>query len=402
MASHDESVVIVGAGPCGLAITRQLRHECGIDALVVDRTDAPASSWRNRYDGFRLNTCGWWSHLPGQRIPLRYGRWPTRDDMVAYFDDYVRRQHLRLSLSCNVIRVDEKGCGWRLETGGAPMTATAVVIATGNYHTPELPGWPGIDTFSGEVLHSEHYQNAQPFTGRDVLVAGAGNSATDIALQLCDGVARRVRMAVRTPPHFVPRSAAGIPVDALSPVFERLPVKVLDQAAALMRRVWFGDLRRQGLPVPPKGIYSALLTDEQIPTIGDELVTQVKAGRIEIVPAVESFDGDSVVLSDGSALTPDVVIAATGYRRELEPLVGHHGVLDDAGRPKANGLPRAAPGLWFAGYDEPLIGPLRSFRLQASPIARDIAAYLRESDENHWSSTRSTASVRGRRSLNQA
>ncbi|HEX2213512.1 MAG TPA: NAD(P)-binding domain-containing protein, partial [Mycobacterium sp.] len=281
------------------------------------------------------------------------------------------------------------------------ITAAAVVIATGNYHTPALPEWPGIEAFSGEVLHSEHYRNATPFAGRDVVVAGAGNSATDIALQLSDGVARRVRMAVRTPPHLVPRSAAGIPVDAFSAAFERLPVPVLDRAAALMRRVWFGDLRRQGLPAPRTGIYTALLTDEQIPTIGDELVPHIKEGRIEIVPPVQAFDGDSVVLSDGSSLAPDVVIAATGYRRGLEPLVGHHGVLDDEGRPKVNGLPCAAPGLWFAGYDEPLIGPLRSFRVQASPIACDIAGHLGGSDEHHCRSTRSTASERDRRSLNE-
>ncbi len=399
--ARDAAVVIVGAGPSGLAIARQLRHECDVEALVVDRADAPVSSWRNRYDGFRLNTCGWWSHLPGQRIPLPYGRWPARDDMVDYFDDYVRRQQIRLALGVNVIQVDRKQGGWRLLTGDGSLSAVAVVIATGNYHTPTLPDWPGIKTFTGEVLHSEHYRNAEPFAGRDVLVAGAGNSAADIALQLSAGVARRVRMAVRTPPHLVPRSAAGIPVDTFSAAFQRLPVPVLDQAAALMRRVWFGDLRRQGLPAPRTGIYSALLTDEQIPTIGEELVPHVKAGRIEIVAAVESFDGDNVVLADGSLLTPDAVIAATGYRRGLEPLVGHHDVLDDEGRPKVNGLPSAAPGLWFAGYDEPLIGPLRSFRQQATPIARDIAQYLGESDEPHWPSTRSTESERDRRTLNE-
>jgi len=90
----DERVVVVGAGPCGLGIAHQLKHEQGIDALVVGRADAPAAAWRNRYDGFRLNTCGFWSHLPGQRIPRRYGRWPKREDLVDYFDDYVRRQGL--------------------------------------------------------------------------------------------------------------------------------------------------------------------------------------------------------------------------------------------------------------------------------------------------------------------
>jgi cation diffusion facilitator CzcD-associated flavoprotein CzcO len=208
-------------------------------------------------------------------------------------------------------------------------------------------------------------------------VAGAGNSGTDIALQLSDGVAARVRMSVRTPPHLVPRATAGLPIDALSPLFARLPVGLLDRAAALMQRLWFGDLSPAGLPAPEQGIYTALLRDGHIPTIGDELAARVKEGRIEIVPAIESFDAGEIVLADESRIAADAVIAATGYRRGLEPMVGHLGVLDDDGRPLVNGLPGAAPGLWFAGYDEPLIGPLRSFRRESGRVAADVARYLR-------------------------
>src|SRR3954453_4036573 len=105
----EERVVVVGAGPCGLAIARQLKHQQRIAALVVDRAAAPVAAWRNRYDGFRLNTCGFWSHLPGQHIPRRYGRWPKRDDMVSYFDDYVRRQRVRLALGVTVERLNRGG-----------------------------------------------------------------------------------------------------------------------------------------------------------------------------------------------------------------------------------------------------------------------------------------------------
>jgi putative flavoprotein involved in K+ transport len=288
----------------------------------------------------------------------------------------VRRQGLRLALGVTVERLNRDGDRWRVVTDGQELTAKAVIVATGNYHTPMLPSWPGRQTFGGEVVHSACYRNAWPFSERDVLVVGSGNSATDIALQLSDGVARRVRMAVRRPPHLVPRSAAGVPVDAFSAVFSRLPVPLLDNAAKVMQRLWFGDLAHAGLPVPKQGIYTALLQDGRIPTMADELVRHVEDGRIEIVAAVRSFDGAAVVLTDGTAVEPDAVIAATGYRTGLQPLVGHLGVLDDAGRPVANGLPSAAAGLWFAGYEEPLIGPLKSFRLQASAVAADVVRYL--------------------------
>jgi cation diffusion facilitator CzcD-associated flavoprotein CzcO len=233
-----------------------------------------------------------------------------------------------------------------------------------------------MEGFTGDVVHSADYRNAKRFAGLDVLVVGSGNSATDIVPQLCDGVARSVTMAVRATPHLVPRSAAGIPVDAFSPAFSRLPVPVLDRAAAVMQRAWFGDLSDRGLPTPTDGIYTALLTDGRIPTIGDQLVPRIKDGRVRVVGAVESFDAGRVMLADGTSVEPDVVIAATGYRRGLEPMVGHLGVLDADGRPVSNGLPSAATGLWFAGYDEPLIGPLKSFRLDASPLAADVARYV--------------------------
>ncbi|MGE2833164.1 flavin-containing monooxygenase [Mycobacterium sp. SMC-4] len=374
-AAAGEDVVIIGAGPTGLAVARQLGQH-GIDALILDRADAPASAWRTRYDGFRLNTCGFWSHLPGQPIPVRHGRWPGRDEMIAYFDDYVRRQRLRLRLGVNVTRLERDGARWRLETDAETCYASAVLVATGNYHTPWVPPWDGSDGFTGDLLHSAEYRNAEAFTGCDVLVVGSGNSATEIALQLSDGVARRVAMSVRTPPHLVPRSAAGLPVDALSPVFRRLPVPVLDRAADLMQRLWFGDLSGYGLPRPGRGLYSALLREHRIPTIGDRLVPRVKTGRVEIVAAVTGFDGPRVLLADGSEVRPDVVIAATGYQRGLEPVVGHLGVLTGHGLPVSNGTRSAAAGLWFLGYAEPLIGPLRALRHQAGPVAREMAAYL--------------------------
>ena len=101
-----DSAVIIGAGPAGLAVARELQHRRRISALVVDKAAAPAVSWRNRYDNFRLNTNGFLSHLPGQRIPLTAGRWPTKEDMVRYFDHYVARQHIALMLGCAVHRID--------------------------------------------------------------------------------------------------------------------------------------------------------------------------------------------------------------------------------------------------------------------------------------------------------
>jgi hypothetical protein len=96
---------------------------------------------------------------------------------------------------------------------------------------------------------------------------------------------------------------------------------------------------------------------------------------VEIVAAVEALDGPDVILSDGSRIQPDAVIAATGYARGLGPLVGHLGVLDEGGDPTPSGAdthPHAS-GLHFVGYRTPLYGQLRGIRLDAKRMAQAVA-----------------------------
>ena len=110
----------------------------------------------------------------------------------------------------------------------------------------------------------------------------------------------------------------------------------------------------------------------QAAVFDDGFVAAVKAGRIEIVAAVEDFDGPDVLLADGARIQPEAVIAATGYRRGLEDLVGHLGVLDDDGIPLLSGGSEhpAARGLFFNGYRAELSGQLRLMRPDARAIAR--------------------------------
>src|SRR5205085_9088024 len=106
------------------------------------------------------------------------------------------------------------------------------------------------------------------------------------------------------------------------------------------------------------------------------IVDAVRRGRVEVVAAVEGFDGADVLLADGTRIAPDVVIAATGFRAGLDALVGHLGVLTPRGLPqKTDGEP-ALPGLWFVGFVPTLGGQLREGSIAARKVAAALAAQL--------------------------
>lgn len=86
-----------------------------------------------------------------------------------------------------------------------------------------------------------------------------------------------------------------------------------------------------------------------------------------------------MLLADGSRAQPDAVIAATGYRCGLEPLVGHLSVLDARGKPLVHGADQhpGAPGLFFTGFRFELSGQLRLMRFDARAIARAATRQLK-------------------------
>jgi cation diffusion facilitator CzcD-associated flavoprotein CzcO len=372
---ESRDVVIVGAGPAGLA-TGELLRCAGVRALLLERGAEPGAAWRGRYDRLRLHTPRLLSALPGARIPRRYGRWVARDDLLRYFNDYARNLDVRVHTT--VERLERDGDAWLVETTDGPIRAQDVIVATGYSGTPHIPDWPGRDSFAGELIHSSEYRNPEPFRGRDVLVVGTGNSGAEIAHDVADGGAARTRLAVRTPPQIVRRSTAGIPAQLIGMAIKHLPPHWVDPISMRQRKLTIPDLSAQGLPRPEQGIRTSFIRTGTTPILDVGIVAAVKHGRVEIVAAVESFDGAAdVVLADGSRIRPDAVIAATGYDVGLEEMAGHLGVLDERGFPtETDGTP-VLPGLWFVGFKPTLGGQLREGSIAARKVAEAVAAARR-------------------------
>ena len=109
-----------------------------------------------------------------------------------------------------------------------------------------------------------------------------------------------------------------------------------------------------------------------IPIVDVGLAEAVKEGHVRVVPALTGFEDRAAVLDDGSRVEVDAVIAATGFRTGLEPLVGHLGVLNGNGRPLVRDVeePAGGPGLHFVGFEVTLGGTLRRAGIEAKQLAR--------------------------------
>jgi cation diffusion facilitator CzcD-associated flavoprotein CzcO len=327
------------------------------------------ASWRGRYDRLRLNSSRWTSQLPGARYARGTGVFPPRDAVVRYLEDYASSRALDVRFNTSVERIDRDGDLWRLRTSTGDVSARHVIVATGHNHTPYVPSWPGREAFSGRLLHAAEYRSPAAFRDADVLVVGSGCSGMEIAYDLATGGAGRVRLAVRTSPNILLRSAVG-------PILGRLALKLgTERADKIMRAVQrrtVGDLEPYGLPLPEEGMASRLARLGVAPAIIDkETIQAIKDRRFDVVAGVERLESGGAVLADGSRIEPDAVIAATGYRTALEPMVGHLGVLDERGKPHVR-IAEAAPGLRFIGYI-PRPGQIGRMGQEAAAAADGIA-----------------------------
>jgi putative flavoprotein involved in K+ transport len=360
-----DDVVIVGAGPAGLAAAAILRAR-GIDATVIERGRV-GEPWRGRYDRLHLHTIRSLSHLPGYRIPPDFGRWVARDQFVQYLEQYAAHHRLEPRFGVEATRIDRDDGIWSVRTTAGTIPARVVVVATGYTRLPHLPRWPGA--FDGPVVHSVEYRNPQPYRGQDVLIVGAGNSGTEIAVDLAEGGAARVRIAVRTAPNILRRDVKGFPTQLLGIVFRRLPPRLLDRLIHVLERTTTPDLSGYGLP-RPIAPFSQFRRTRTVPIFDVGFIDAVRSGVIEVVPGVTALDGRAVVLADRSRVFPDAVVAATGYHPGLGPLVGHLTAIGE------HGIPSPQPRLHFIGMRIPISGFLHEVGMDARQIAGNVAREL--------------------------
>jgi cation diffusion facilitator CzcD-associated flavoprotein CzcO len=383
-----QRVIIVGAGLSGLTAAHALKAR-GIHARIIDGAPRIAEPWRHRHPQLKLNIYRSFADLPGLPMSRQHGDFVPRDAVVDHLQTFARQHDLPIQFDTKVLGISRHADLWRVETTKELFEAEHVVIATGREKYPHLPDWPGRNSFNGEILHAADLGDITRYTGRDVLVIGAGNSGTDVLNHLSRVDTGKVWVSLRHGPTIMPTRLFGFPMHRLARLFAMLPLPILDSALALTQRLVYGDLSRYGFRRHPEGGGTRLERNGIAPALDDGFVAAVKRGQMQIVEETIGFNAESVQLRDGTTIKPDIVICATGYRSGLEPWFADFGVLDQDGHPhySAGEADPLHPGLWFTGYKASLTGFFDAAVVAADQIAEGI---LRQREVHRRSSVSST------------
>lgn len=175
-------LIVVGAGPCGIAVGAAARRE-GLGCVLFDRGAITSSLLGYPYYMTFFSTA---VMLEVGGVPFTIPEpKPTRREALAYYRRVVEHWALDVRQYEEVVEVEGAEGDFTVKTraadGSESVHATAaVVIATGGFHEPNHLGVPG----EGLPKVRHYYREPYPYYGQDVLVVGAGNSAVEAALEM--------------------------------------------------------------------------------------------------------------------------------------------------------------------------------------------------------------------------
>lgn len=187
---HDPTVLIVGGAQAGLSIAARL-NQVGVDALVVEKWPRIGDSWRKRYHSLALHNSINVNHLPYLPFPETWPNYIPKDMLGLWFEFYAQVMEINHWTNTEFTKGewDDQAKRWtatlkRADGSERVMHPRHIVFANGVSSYPLIPEIPGLDTFKGEVIHSEGFDSGAPYAGKRAIVIGTGSSANDIALDL--------------------------------------------------------------------------------------------------------------------------------------------------------------------------------------------------------------------------
>ncbi|CAL9047463.1 probable indole-3-pyruvate monooxygenase YUCCA10 [Musa acuminata AAA Group] len=369
-------VVIVGAGPSGLATAASL-NILAIPYVVLEKDTCSASMWKLRtYDRLQLHLAKRFCELPHMPIPRNAPTYLPKAQFIQYLDAYVERFNINPVYSTDVqlASYDEDSKTWRVMARNAltdqveEYRSRFLVVASGENCEGFIPDLPGLQSFSGEILHSSSYKSGRPYTDKSVLVVGSGNSGMEVAYDLAEHLAR-TSIVINSPLHVVTKEMICMAMVMLG----CLPVCLVDALVGLLAKLKYGDLSRYGIVRPTMGPMRLKAVTGRSAVIDVGTVEKIKTGEIKVVKGITNIRANEVEFADGNSYQYDAIVFATGFRTNPRKwLQDADSFLNEEGYPREK-----FPNHWKGRNDLYFVGFARSglpaCSMDALNTANDIA-----------------------------
>jgi len=372
-------IIIIGAGPAGLAIAGRLRRR-NIDFQILEATSKIASAWHNHYDRLHLHTVKQWSHLPHFPFPKDYPIYIPRKKLIEYYANYSRKFEINPIFNKQVISIEKNNTFWQIRTKDAGLyQAEKVIVSTGVNRIPVRPNFEGENLFAGEIIHSKKYKNPIAFKGKKVLVVGMGNTGAEIALDLSEQDIETF-LSVRGPVNIVPRDLNGRPVQITAKKLAKLPFGIGQWLSNQIRKIYIGNLDKYGIETPKKSPFKQLHETGKTPVVDIGTVAAIKAGKIKVLPDIIKLSATCAYFSNETEQKIDAIILATGYKPKIEEFIERGlEVLDKFDCPNTPIGSGFHKNMYFLGFDNYKLGGILGILIDESKqIADAVELSLKE------------------------
>ncbi|GMI85801.1 YUCCA 10 [Hibiscus trionum] len=335
---RKEPVIIVGAGPSGLATAACLNHH-SIPYVILEREDCFASLWKKySYDRLHLHLDKQFCQLPHMSFPDSSPSFLSKHLFTSYLDDYVSRFKISPLYRRNVESAEfEEATGkWIVKARNLvygeveEFNGGGLVVASGEASNPFTPEIEGLAAFPGDILHSTQFKNGKNFKNQKVLVVGCGNSGMEIALDLANHGAQ-TSLVVRSPVHILSKDMTHLGMILL----KYIPVNMVDWLMVMLGKLVYGDMSKYGITRPEEGPFLMKDAYGKYPIVDVGTSQKIKSREIQVVPGISGIRGNEVVFENRKTHPFDAIVFCTGFKRSTNVwLKGDDYLLNDDGLTK--------------------------------------------------------------------
>jgi putative flavoprotein involved in K+ transport len=311
-------VAVIGGGQAGLVMGYFLGRQ-GRSFVILEAGASIGEAWRTRWNSLVLFTSRRFSGLAGRPFPGDPEGYATRDEVLAYLEQYAATFDLPVQLETPVRRLSPAAGGFDLELDDGLIKADQVVVATGPFQVPRIPAV--ADQLASEVfqIHSTGYMEPSDVPAGTVIVVGGGNTGYQIAEEL--SATRQVYLAIGSRQTPLPQRLLG--------------------------RDLFWWLTKVGFFNKTVDSRIGQRLQQREDTLIGSSPKKIRRVGVELKPRLTGASGRLVNFADGSTLEVDAVIWATGYRSDYSWIDAP--VVDSDGRVKHRRGVTDVPGLYFLG-----------------------------------------------------